>query len=88
VLVLRVLCVRAKVTPAAARLAGGGEDAPLVRPIRRGVVEDWDALESIYHHIFYDQVRHTWWKRVRRLRRAVRTRLERRAAAAPRSSGG
>ena len=46
----------AQVTPSAARL-GEGADAPLVRPIRRGVVQDWDALESIYHHIFYEQAR-------------------------------
>jgi hypothetical protein len=59
-----------QVTPAAARLAGGGDAAPLVRPIRRGVVQDWDALESIYHHIFYEQVRRTHVSCLRRVERA------------------
>jgi|APGre2960657444_1045066.scaffolds.fasta_scaffold01995_9 actin-related protein len=41
------------VTPSAVK-AGDGST---LRPIRRGVVQDWDALESIYHHIFYEQAR-------------------------------
>lgn len=45
------------VTPTAVRLAGGGDDSPVLRPVQRGCVTDWDALESIYHHVFYDQVR-------------------------------
>jgi actin-related protein len=49
------------VTPSAVRLASGDavpSDGGVLRPIRRGVVEDWDALESVYHHIFYEQARH------------------------------
>jgi len=39
------------------RRAGEPEPAELLRPIRGGVVRDWDALESLYHHIFYEQAR-------------------------------
>jgi len=49
-----------QVTPSAVRLASGDavpSDGEVLRPIRRGVVHDWDALESVYHHIFYEQVR-------------------------------
>ena len=45
------------VTPTAVRLVGGGEDTPVLRPLQRGCVTDWDALESIYHHVFYEQAR-------------------------------
>jgi len=45
------------VTPSAVRRAGESEPAELLRPIRGGVVRDWDALESLYHHIFYEQAR-------------------------------
>ena len=31
------------------------DDGALLRPIRRGVVEDWEMLESIYHYILYEQ---------------------------------
>ena len=47
-------------TPSAARLASGDavpSDGEVMRPIRRGVVQDWDALEAVYHHIFYEQAR-------------------------------
>ena len=47
-------------TPSAARLASGDavpSDGEVLRPIRRGVVHDWDALEAVYHHIFYEQAR-------------------------------
>jgi len=49
-----------QVTPTAVRLASGDavpSDGGVLRPIRRGVVQDWEALESIYHHIFYEQAR-------------------------------
>jgi hypothetical protein len=49
-----------QVTPSAVRLASGDavpSDGEVLRPIRRGVVHDWDALESVYHHIFYEQAR-------------------------------
>ena len=29
----------------------------LVYPIERGVVTDWDLMESIWHHTFYNQLR-------------------------------
>jgi Actin len=55
-------CVYTQVTPTAVRrVAEGGvgvdDSCPVVRPVRRGVVTDWDAVESIYHHVFYEQVR-------------------------------
>jgi actin-related protein len=28
-----------------------------VHPFQRGVVTNWDALECLYHHIFYEQAR-------------------------------
>ena len=53
--------VSAQVTPSAVRLASGdavpSDGGDVLRPIRRGVVQDWEALESIYHHIFYEQAR-------------------------------
>jgi hypothetical protein len=62
-----------QVTPAAVRVASGDAapsdgDGALLRPIRRGVVENWEALESIYHHVFYEQAR----ARARGARRACR----------------
>ena len=29
----------------------------LIRPIERGIVTDWDAMEKIWHHTFYDELR-------------------------------
>ena len=34
--------------------AGGGQQ---LRPVRRGIVQDWDMMESIYSYILYDQAR-------------------------------
>lgn len=41
------------VTPSAARAA---ESERVVRCVERGEVVDWDVLESVYHHAFYEQL--------------------------------
>jgi actin-related protein len=52
------------VTPTAVRIASGdtagavnGEEEKFVSPVQRGLVQNWDQLESILHYLFYDKVR-------------------------------
>jgi actin-related protein len=47
------------VTPCAVREAAcdAAQPGQLLHPIQGGVVRNWDALESLYHHIFYEQAR-------------------------------
>jgi hypothetical protein len=51
-----------QVTPTAVRRAAEGEGGQVLRPVVRGGVTDWDAVESIYDHVFYDQVRSAGWE--------------------------
>lgn len=58
--------------PAAAGAAGG----ELRYAVRQGVVQDWDALETVLHHVFYTEV--CCRCRRRRRRRCCRRRRSRR----------
>lgn len=40
-----------------AHVPAGSGGATLLHPVQQGVVQDWDALETLLHYVLYDEVR-------------------------------
>eukprot|EP00976_Prorocentrum_cordatum_P052040 1050582-Prorocentrum_minimum.AAC.6 len=61
-----------QITPTTVRIASGdsagaanGETEQIDSPVQRGVVQNWDQLESLFHYLLYEKVRmetyHAFW---------------------------